>query len=177
MLYDRRVMDQFNTSPLSDASPYNHDVSEANIVAAMAELIDLLSSERVSSNREECIAHSSTPWSPAEVAQRPALIVYPGDTVQVSQIMKICSRRRIPVIGYSGGTSFHGALTATRGGICVDFKFMDKILAVHADDLDVVVQPAVEWQELNSKLSSHGLFFPPDPGPGARIGGMVSPHC
>lgn len=67
-----------------------------------------------------------------------------------------------------------GALAATRGGLCVDFKRMNKILAVHQEDMDVVVQPAVGWEDLNVDLGRCGLFFPPDPGGGAKIGGMVS---
>lgn len=89
--------------------------------------------------------------------------------------MQVCSRRRLPVTGFSGGTSLPGALTATRRGVCVDFARMNRVLAVHADDRDVVVQPGVDWQELNAQLESQGLFFPLDPGPGARIGGMVRP--
>ena len=54
---------------------------------------------------------------------------------------------------------------------------MDKIIQLHKDDLDVVVQPAVGWQDLNEELAKDGLFFPPDPGPGAMIGGMVGTGC
>lgn len=54
--------------------------------------------------------------------------------------------------------------------MCVDFGRMDKVVAVHEEDMDVVVQPGVEWQDLNRVLEGKGLFFPPDPGPGARIG-------
>ncbi len=67
-----------------------------------------------------------------------------------------------------------GALAATRGGICIDFNRMNKILAVHQEDMDVVVQPAVGWEDLNVRLGEHNLFFPPDPAPGAKIGGMVN---
>jgi len=54
---------------------------------------------------------------------------------------------------------------------------MDKILAIHKGDLDVVVQPAVGWEELNEIIGEQNLFFPPDPGPGAQIGGMVGTGC
>ncbi|KAG7117941.1 hypothetical protein HYQ44_006064 [Verticillium longisporum] len=54
---------------------------------------------------------------------------------------------------------------------------MNKVLALHKDDLDVVVQPAVGWEALNDQLGASGLFFPPDPGPGAMIGGMVGTGC
>ena len=91
--------------------------------------------------------------------------------------MSICHTRRIPVTGYAGGTSLEGHFAATRGGISIDFSRMDKLLALHADDLDCVVQPGLGWETLNEELKPHGLFFPPDPGPGAQIGGMVGTGC
>lgn len=54
---------------------------------------------------------------------------------------------------------------------------MDKILALHADDMDVVVQPGIGWMDLNQRIKSSGLFFPVDPGPSAMIGGMVGTSC
>jgi D-lactate dehydrogenase (cytochrome) len=54
---------------------------------------------------------------------------------------------------------------------------MNRILELHKQDLDVIVQPAVGWEELNEEISQDGLFFPPDPGPGAMIGGMVGTGC
>lgn len=105
------------------------------------------------------------------------MVVRPATTEEVSEIMKICHRRRIPVTPYSGGTSLEGHYAPTRGGICVDFIRMDKILRIDNADLDVVVQPAVGWEGLNDLLAEHNLFFPPDPGPGAMIGGMVGTGC
>jgi hypothetical protein len=58
--------------------------------------------------------------------------------------------------------------------VCIDFGEMDKVLDVHEDDLDVVLQPGVGWVELNRELEAKGLFFPVDPAPGAKVGGMVS---
>lgn len=105
------------------------------------------------------------------------MIVRPSTTEEVSEIMKVCHRRRIPVTAYSGGTSLEGHFSATRGGICLDFGRMDQILKLHKEDLDVIVQPALGWELLNEELGKEGLFFPPDPGPGAMIGGMVGTGC
>ncbi|KAL9603721.1 MAG: hypothetical protein Q9219_001040 [cf. Caloplaca sp. 3 TL-2023] len=154
-----------------------HDVSEKNVEEARKEVIDLLGADCVSSDKETLQSRSSTPWSPAPASQCPALVVTPCNTAEVSDVMQICSRRCIPVVAFSGGTSFAGALTATRGGICIDFTKMNAILAVHEKDMDVVVQPAVGWQDLNRALEPRGLFFPPDPGAGARIGGMIAMSC
>ena len=124
-------------------------------------------------------SHSGSEWSsyPTLPNDKPFAIITPGSTEEVSQIMKVCHRRRIPVTAYSGGTSLEGHFAATRGGICIDFSRMDKILKLHKDDLDVVVQPAVGWETLNEELGEQGLFFPPDPGPGAMIGGMIGTGC
>lgn len=54
---------------------------------------------------------------------------------------------------------------------------MDKVVALHEDDLDVVVQPGIGWMDLNTQISNSGLFFPVDPGPSAMIGGMVGTSC
>ncbi|KAI9699490.1 MAG: D-lactate ferricytochrome c oxidoreductase [Candelina mexicana] len=164
-------------APLSDTEPLSHDVLGDNMSAACREFVAIVGTDNAISDYETRRAHSSTPWSPSPPSQSPALIVLPSSTSEVSAIMKVCSRRRIPATGYSGGTSFSGALTATRGGICIDFKRMDKILAIHEEDMDVVVQPAVGWQDLNAVLGRQGLFFPPDPGPGAKIGGMIAMSC
>lgn len=91
--------------------------------------------------------------------------------------MKICHQRLIPVTPYSGGTSLEGHYAPTRGGVCIDFQRMNRIVSLHKRDMDVVVQPALGWEELNEELAKDGLFFPPDPGPGAKIGGMVGTGC
>ncbi|EQB55219.1 glycolate oxidase [Colletotrichum gloeosporioides Cg-14] len=43
--------------------------------------------------------------------------------------------------------------------------------------MDVVVQPGVNWVDLNNRIQISGLFLPMDPSPTARIGGMVSTNC
>ena len=123
--------------------------------------------------------HSGSEWSSynAKPHERPFLVVSPTSTEEVSQIARICHDRKIPMTAYSGGTSLEGHFTPTRGGVCIDFHRMGNILAINKDDMDVVVQPAVGYQDLNEELAEVGLFFPPDPGPGAMIGGMVGTGC
>ncbi len=167
-------MSACSTSPLSSVEPPKYDISEENISEAKEELVSLLGSDAVVLNPSECRDHSITQWSPAAPSQIPAIVVYPISTLDVSTIIEICSQRHMPVTAYCGGTSMPGALAATRRGLCIDFNRMNKILAFHPEDMDVVVQPAVGWEDLNIELGGRGLFFPPDPGGGARIGGMVS---
>lgn len=93
-------------------------------------------------------------------------VAYPRSTEQVSTIARICHKYRVPIIPYSGGSSLEGNFSAPFGGISVDFAFMDKIVQFNKDDMDVVVQPSIGWQDLNEQLAKmdSGLFFPIDPG-------------
>ena len=141
--------------------------------------MEVVGKENVSTLSTDLEHHAGSEWSThvRKDSERPFLVVYPSSTEEVSAIMKICHLRRIPVTGYSGGTSLEGHFAATRGGICVDFGRMNHILKLHKEDMDVVVQPAVGWELLNEELAKDNLFFPPDPGPGAMIGGMVGTGC
>lgn len=171
--------DPSSTLPLSQTKPLKHDVAPTTLQAAWADFKAIVGEENISTSEADRKSHAGSEWSSysAQPGDVPFAIVSPGSTEEVSDVMKICHRRKIPVTGYSGGTSLEGHFAATKGGICIDFSRMDKILALHKDDLDVVVQPAVGWEMLNEDLAEHGLFFPPDPGPGAMIGGMVGTGC
>lgn len=167
-----------STSPLSTLSKPSHNTSKANLEASWADFVALLGEAHVATSADELERHSGSDWSSFHhTGYTPFLILYPSTTEEVSGIAKICHERRIPMTAFSGGTSLEGHFAPTRGGVCIDFRRMDKVLALHKEDLDVVVQPAVGWEQLNEDLLRDRLFFPPDPGPGAMIGGMVGTGC
>ncbi|CAO3685165.1 unnamed protein product [Umbelopsis ramanniana] len=108
----------------------------------------------------------------------PNIVTFPQNTQQVVEIVKIANELNVPVIPVAGLTSLEGHFSAPYGGICVSFgENMDNIVAFHDQDMDIVVQPGVGWEDLNAFLKPHGMFFPLDPGPGACIGGMVGTGC
>ncbi|KAI6251233.1 D-lactate dehydrogenase [cytochrome] 1, mitochondrial [Erysiphe necator] len=168
-----------STTPIAATKLPRHNTGEANLQASWADFVEIVGEDNVSTEENDCLSHSGNSWSTyhEKKSEKPFMIVYPASTEEVSAIMKVCHRRLIPVTAYSGGTSLEGHYAATRGGICIDFGRMGNIIQLNKDDMDVIVQPGVRWQELNETLAKDNLFFPPDPGPGAMIGGMVSTGC
>ena len=174
-----REPDTNSTQPLSTIREPKHKNDASNLEAAWADFVAIVGEDNVSTLDRDLHNHSNSDWSSYrnEASEKPFMVVYPASTEEGSLIMKVCHTRRIPVVGYSGGTSLEGHFTPTRGGISIDFGRMNKVLQLHKEDLDVVVQPAVGWELLNEELAKDNLFFPPDPGPGAMIGGMIGTGC
>ncbi|MGB6502133.1 MAG: FAD-binding protein, partial [Xanthobacteraceae bacterium] len=106
--------------------------------------------------------------------QPPDAVVFPQATEEVQEIVRLCARHRMPVVAFGTGTSLEGQVNAPRGGICLDFRDMNRVLAVHAEDLDCVIEPGITRKALNEHLRDSGLFFPIDPGADASLGGMAA---
>jgi D-lactate dehydrogenase (cytochrome) len=141
------------------------------IAAAIADLTAALGNRVVTSQAvREQHGHTTT-W---HKNLPPDAVVYAQTTEDVQQIVGICAAHGVPVIPFGTGTSLEGQVNAPMGGVSIDLKDMNRILAVHAQDLDCVVEPGVTRKQLNEYLRDQGLFFPIDPGADASIGGMTA---
>ena len=109
--------------------------------------------------------------------QPPDAVVYPQNTEEVQQIVQICAANGVAVIPFGVGTSLEGHVNAPIGGVSIDFRDMNRIIAVHAEDLDCVIEPGITRKALNEQLRDSGLFFPIDPGADASLGGMAATRC
>ncbi|KAB8356672.1 hypothetical protein FH972_024249 [Carpinus fangiana] len=162
----------------TNEKPYTY-ASRAEMESAIASLRSSLGEDAISTDDDDLHRHGFSAWSSLNIDVLPIAVAYPRSTADVVAIAKACSAHRIPMVPYSGGTSLEANFSAPFGGFSIDFTYMDQVLAVHAADMDVVVQPGVPWMTLNAHpaLQEAGLFFPVDPGPTAQIGGMVGTGC
>ena len=160
------------TSAVQEAVRSPRDPAAVNaVIAALAAQFGnrLVTSQAV---REQHA--NTTTWIENEA---PDAVVFPQTTADVQAIVRICAAHRVPVIPFGTGTSLEGHINAPLGGVSVDFRDMNKVLAVNAQDLDCVVEPGITRKQLNEHLRDQGLFFPLDPGADASLGGMAATRC
>ena len=104
----------------------------------------------------------------------PDAVVFAQSTQEVAAAVALCNEYKVPVIPYGTGTSLEGHILALSGGLSIDLLQMNRVIAVHAQDLTVTVQPGVTRKQLNVEIKDTGLFFPIDPGADASLGGMAA---
>ncbi|KAH0971841.1 hypothetical protein GBA52_023997 [Prunus armeniaca] len=144
------------------------------------ELIDELKAicqDNMTLDYEERYNHGKPQNSFHKAVNIPDVVVFPRSEEQVSKIVKSCDKHKVPIVPYGGATSLEGHTLSPDGGVCIDMSLMNRVKALHVEDMDVVVEPGVGWMELNEYVEPYGLFFPLDPGPGATIGGMCATRC
>jgi D-lactate dehydrogenase (cytochrome) len=141
-------------------------------VSLISDLQSLVGPDRVSATEGHRQHHSHDASSHTPVL--PDLVVWPETTAEVSAIARYANERCIPLVGWGAGTSIEGNPIPIAGGIVIDFSRMNRILALHALDFQVIVQPGILYKDMNEILARSGLFFAPDPGANASIGGMVA---
>jgi D-lactate dehydrogenase (cytochrome) len=104
----------------------------------------------------------------------PEAVIWPLSADEISNILQYANSRRIPITGWGSGSSLEGNPIPVKHGIVLDFSRMNRILEIREEDFQADVEPGVVYQDLNQQLKHKGLFFPPDPGARATLGGMIA---
>ncbi len=139
----------------------------------LSELEEIVGAENLATG-ESVIALKSRDESFYTTDNPPQVVVTPGSAEEISAIIKVAGAHKIPVIARGAGTSIEGNPVPLYGGIVVDMQRFDQIIKVRPGDFSVTVEAGVSYKDLNQALKRHSLFFPPDPGAAAWIGGMIA---
>ena len=105
---------------------------------------------------------------------RPEVVIWPLNASEVAATLNYANENLISVTGWGSGSSLEGNPIPVEKGIVLDLTRMDRILEIREEDFQADLEPGVIYQDLNEKLRHTGLFFPPDPGARATIGGMIA---
>ncbi len=107
------------------------------------------------------------------------VVVRPGNAGEVSGIVKVAAKHKIPITARGGGTGLCGGAVPLFGGIVLQTTRMNRIKEVRVEDLYCVVEAGVVYDKLNEALAPKKFFFPTAPGSGeaCTIGGMVATNA
>jgi glycolate oxidase len=90
-------------------------------------------------------------------------VLKPLDSLQISAILKICNKHRIPVTPRGAGTGLSGGALPHLGGVVLSTERLNKILSIDERNLQVITEPGVITEVLQDAVKEKGLFYPPDP--------------
>lgn len=106
----------------------------------------------------------------------PDAVVIPGKAEEISQIMILANRERIPVIPRGGGSGMTGGALAVQGGVVLSMERFNHILLIDQENLIAKVEPGVITADLQKEVEALDLFYPPDPASAdvSTLGGNVA---
>ncbi|HEX8353085.1 MAG TPA: FAD-linked oxidase C-terminal domain-containing protein, partial [Pyrinomonadaceae bacterium] len=121
----------------------------------------LLSPGQVISDPEELLVYECDGLT--HYRHRPRAVVFPGSTAEVSAVMRLLSRERVPLVPRGAGTGLSGGALALGGGVCVELSRMRRVLKVDAENRLAVVEAGVVNAHVSRAVARHGLYYVPDP--------------
>jgi glycolate oxidase len=114
----------------------------------------------------------------------PGVVVLPGSTAEVAEVVKIAREAGLPVVPRGAGTGLSGGAMPVPGCVLVGLSRMKRILEIDFDDCWMRVEPGVVNLTISQKLASRGYYYAPDPSSQSvcTIGGNVAEnsggaHC
>ncbi len=128
-----------------------------HIIKALDEIVG---AANIATSKAERICYS---YDATQQSFLPDVIVHPATTDEVSRIMQLANREKLPVFPRGAGSGFTGGSLPTRGGIVLCLERMDRILGIDEENLVATVEPGVVTEQFQKAVERVGLFYPPDP--------------
>lgn len=150
-----------------------------------SELEEVVGAEYITTKNSDKLVYSSDWFWPPQMWQdrkhplpTPDYIVHPGSPEEISVLMEIANKYRIPVIPWGGGSGTQGGALSIYGGIIVDLKRLDRIVEIDEKSLIVTAQAGINGTQLEWALNERGLTLPHYPASAncATLGGYLAPR-
>jgi len=145
--------------------------------ALVKDLRSLLTPGQVVSDAEELLVYECDGLT--HYRHRPRAVVFPVSTEEVSAVLKLLARERVPLVPRGAGTGLSGGALAVGGGVCVELARMRRVLKVDAENRLAVVEAGVVNAQISRAAAPHGLYYVPDPSSQASctVGGNVGENA
>jgi glycolate oxidase len=121
-------------------------------------LVSIVGSDYVSTKADVLLTYSQTASMAADPTL-PEVVVRPADTSEVSKILKLANKRKIPVVPRSGGSSLQQEAIPKPGSIVIDLMRIEGI-TLYENLGSVKVGAGVTYGELDKFLDNRGLYLP-----------------
>jgi len=143
--------------------------------SVIQELREIVGKDRCLTAPEDLMVYSHDVFA----ERKPDIVVLPINTEEVSRVLKMANREKIPVTPRGSATGLSGMCTPERGGIVMAMSKMNRILEVSPEDRLAIVEPGVVTQDLQEAVERAGVFYPPDPASQSicQIGGNVATNA
>lgn len=137
------------------------------------ELRNIVGSEHVTLEKQDLVCYS---YDATRMEYLPDAVVFPANAEEISLILRLANRERVPVFPRGAGSGFSGGSLPKGGGVALVTTRMNRIVRIDTDNLIAVVEPGVVTGDLQKAVEKLGLFYPPDPASlgFSTIGGNVA---
>jgi glycolate oxidase len=106
----------------------------------------------------------------------PDIVVRPKNAEEVSKVIKLAIEEQIPVVPRGGASWALGGAVPVLGGIVLDMTTLNSIISVDEENMTVIVEPGITWDDLRKNLLRKGYFIGayPSSAPAATVGGWIN---
>ncbi|HET91641.1 MAG TPA: FAD-binding protein [Chloroflexi bacterium] len=128
--------------------------------AIAAQLRDIVGEQHVIyGDPERMLDYAHDEVAGAEHAHMPEVVVKPATAAEISEIMRLANRERIPITPRGAGSGLSCGAVPIYGGILLSLERMNRILEIDRQNMVIIVEPGVVTNEINDAIREYGLFY------------------
>ena len=148
----------------------------------LEQLAQIVGNKYVLHSPEDLVVYS---YDGTFVESNPEVVVLPANTDEVSQVVKLATEARVPIVARGMGSGMAaGSVPMIQGGMVISLTRMNRILEIDTENATVLTEAGVITAELQAAVEKTDLFYPPDPSSirHSTIGGNIAcnaggPRC